>query len=253
MMEPVKRKYRLGLLGFLNALPLVHRFRDREEVEAVWDTPRPLTEMLKRGELDAAITSSYAYAAKLRSVISDLCIACEGRVVTVMLYANCTLDEIQTVEEDPASLTSNALTRIIFDERKQRVHFTPTLNYSTPLPANTARVLIGDANFHPPMPYEQVFDLAAVIWELYRLPCVFALWQGKAGVDGKLVKLIENAFAEVEENWDSLYAFAEKEWDVPPPAIRDYFQNVLHYRLTDKDREFLDFFRKKVHDLGLVW
>lgn len=249
----MERKYRLGLLGFLNALPLVHRLRDREEVEAVWDTPARLTRMLKLGQLDAAITSSYAYAAKLRSVISDLCIACEARIMTVMLYANCTLDEVERVEEDPASLTSNALTRIIFDERRQRVKFRPTVDYSAPLKSHTARVLIGDANFNPPMPYEQVVDLAALIWDLYRLPCVFALWQGKEGADGELIKLIENAFAEVEGNWDELYAFAEKEWDIPPSAIHDYFQNVLHYRLTDKDREFLDFFRKKVHDLGLVW
>jgi len=249
----MEKKYRLGLLGFLNALPLVHRLRDRQDIEAVWDTPARLTRMLKTRELDAAITSSCAYAAKLRSVISDLCIASEGRIMTVMLYANCPLDDVQAVEEDPASLTSNALTRIIFDQRDQRVRFEPTVDYSAPLKPNTARVLIGDANFNPPMPYELVFDLAALVWELFRLPCVFALWQGKEGVDGELVKLIESAFAEVEQNWDELYTYAERQWDIPPAAIHEYFQNVLHYRLTDKDREFLDFFRKKVHDLGLVW
>ncbi len=249
----MSKKYRLGLLGFLNALPLVHKLRGHEEVEEVWGNPAELTNLLRRREVDAAVTSSYAYAAKYRKLLCDLCIAAEKRAETVVLYSTVPLEKIKTVEEDPASLTSNALTRIIFADRGQHISFKPIDNYRAPLSSGSARLLIGDMNFNPPFRYDFAFDIASLIWDMYRLPCVFALWQGVEGIDGRIKELVEWAFKETEKDWSSLYEYASKHWNLPPMAIRDYFQNVLHYRLTDKDMEFLEFFAKKVHDLGLKW
>jgi len=258
------KKFRLGLLRFLNALPLTFKLRNHPEVEEVWGLPVELTDLLRAGKLDGALTSAYVYAKKYKGLISDLCIASEGRVQTVMLYSNSPIDEIRVIEEDPVSITSNAIVRIIFAERKQRVSFKQS--GSSPyrsgesgkgetfeLKEKTGRILIGDANFNPPFKADFVYDVATLVWEHFRLPCVFALWQGQRGVDGRLKELIEWAFEEVQKDWSALYQFAEKNWDIPRRAMEDYFQNVLHYRLTDKDKEFLEFFSKRVHDMRLPW
>ena len=246
------KKYRVGLLPFLNALPLVYRLQDHPRVKPTWGMPAELFHIMQQGKLDAALTSSFVYAAKLRSRITDLGVAADGRVLTVMVYSQDPLDEITTLEEDPASLTSNALTRIIFHERRQRVKYTPAPDVRARLAAKTRRVIIGDNNFRPPFTYHYAYDIATLIKELYGLPVVFALWQGSEPVDPGLVEVLESAYAEVEDNWDLLFKYSEKEWQLDHQAVVEYFGKVLHFRLSPKDLEFLEFFRQKVHELKLA-
>ncbi len=247
------KKYRLGLLKFLNSLPLVYKLRGHKEIEEVWGVPVVLTKLLRTGELDAALTSAYEYAKRGNSLLTELCIASEGRVETVKLYSNVPLDEITAIEEDPTSLTSNAIIRMVFEERKQRVSFKVGENPSAPLKEKTARLLIGDVNFNPSLKYNFAFDLASLVWEHFRLPCVYALWQTKDETDGRLKELVEWAYSEAKNDWNQIYTFAEKNWKLPQAIIVDYFQNVLHYQLTDKDKEFLEFFKKLIHDMALPW
>lgn len=246
------KKYRVGLLPFLNALPLVHGLQDHPRVKPTWGMPAELFYLMQDGKLDAALTSSFVYAAKLRSRVTDLGVAAEGRVITVMIYSQDSLDDIDVVEEDPASLTSNALTRIIFDERKQHVKFVPAKDVRAKLPPKTGRVIIGDQNFHPQFTFHHAYDIAALIDQLYKLPVVFALWQASEPVADELVEMLERAYSEVEEDWDGLCKYAEREWQVSHAALVDYFGKALHFRLSPRDLEFLEFFRQKVHELKLA-
>ncbi len=246
-------KYRLGLLKFLNSLPLTHKLRGHPEVEETWGVPAELTSLLRTGKLDAALTSAYEYASRQKNLLSDICIASIKRVETVKIYSNLPLENIRVLEEDPTSLTSNAIIRIIFEERKQRVSFKPAVSPDAPLAEASARLLIGDVNFNPPLPYNFAYDLAGLFWDHFRLPCVYALWQANNEVDGRLRELIEWAFEEAQRDWDSIVSYASKEWNLATAVVTDYFQNVLHYRLTDKDKEFLEFFKKRIHDLALRW
>jgi len=245
------KKYRIGLLPFLNALPLVYRLQEHPRVSATWGMPAELYRLLQAGQLDAALTSSFVYAAKLRSRITDLGVAAEKRVVTVTVYSQDPLDEITTLEEDPASLTSNALTRIIFHERRQRVKYMPAHDVRERLAPKHARVIIGDQNFQPPFTYHYAYDVATLFNQLFNLPVVFALWQGGEPVSVELAELLERAYSEVEDDWDSVCRYAEKEWNVTHKAVVEYFGTVLHFRLTPRDLEFLEFFRQQVHRLKL--
>lgn len=246
-------KYRLGLLKFLNSVPLTYKLRGHPEVIETVDVPVKLTKLLREGKLHAALTSAYEYARGAGKLITELCVASEKRVETVKLYSLSPLEEITIVEEDPTSLTSNAIIHIIFEERKQKVAYKAAKNPTAPLKEGTLRLLIGDINFNPPLKFNFAYDLAGLFWEHFRLPCVYALWQGGAEVDGRLRELIEWAFEEASKDWQAVYSFAEREWKLPPAIVRDYFQNVLHFRLTEKDHEFLEFFRKRIHDLALNW
>lgn len=246
------KKHRVGLLPFLNALPLVYKLQDHPKVKPTWGMPAELFHLMQQGGLDAALTSSFVYAAKLRSRITDLGVAADGRVLTVMIYAQDPLDEITTLEEDPASLTSNALTRIVFHERRHRVKYTPAPDVRARLAPKTGRVVIGDNNFRPPFTYHYAYDIATLIKELYGLPVVFALWQGSEPVDPALVEVLESAYAAVEDNWEALCKYSEKEWQLDHQAVVEYFGKILHFRLSPKDLEFLEFFRQKVHELKLA-
>ncbi len=245
-------KYKVGLLPFLNALPLVYRLQTRDSVEPVWGMPSELFHLMQAGKLDAALTSSFVYAAKLRTRITDLGVAAEGRVLTVMLYSQDPLDMVEVIEEDPASLTSNALMRIIFHERRQHVKFIPCPNLRGRLAPRTGRIVIGDHNFQPPFTYHHAYDVAALFHSIFKLPVVFALWQGGDSTPQPLVELLERAYAEVEADWEGTYKYAVREWAITHQAVEEYFGTILHFRLTPRDQDFLELFGRKVHELKLV-
>jgi predicted solute-binding protein len=245
-------KYRVGLLSFLNALPLVYKLQGHKAISPAWGLPAELFRMLQAGKLDAALTSSFAYAAKLRSRITDLGVAAEGQVLTVMLYAQDPLDEVTAIEEDPASLTSNALTRIIFHERRQRVKYSPCPNVRERLAPHTGRVIIGDNNFNPPFTYHYAYDIAALFHQHFKLPVVFAMWQGAENTPQPLVDILERAYAEVEDDWEGVCKYAEREWKLDHKAVVDYFGRILHFRLSPRDQDFLELFARKVRELKLT-
>ena len=111
MPPPARKILRLGVVPYLNALPLV-----AEDPRARWipHPPAQLVRQLKKGAIEAGLLPSLA-CARDRSLagIGASCIASRGPVGSVRLFLRVPLRGVRVVRLDPDSVTSVALLKIL--------------------------------------------------------------------------------------------------------------------------------------------
>ena len=83
------RKWRLGVVSYLNAKPLIAGLNTDRRIESVLDVPAQLAEKLDRGEVDAALVPVVDLARNDRRwrIVSDACIGCDGETLTVRVFS----------------------------------------------------------------------------------------------------------------------------------------------------------------------
>ena len=109
---------RIGVVPYLNALPLIEGLDGRPDVELRRAVPSRLSRWLADGEIDAAsLPIIDAGADPGYRVVPGIAIASRGPVRSVCLFHERPLDELRTVVLDPASRTSVVLLRILLERR----------------------------------------------------------------------------------------------------------------------------------------
>lgn len=243
---------RVGSVKYLNAVPLTRGLED----QVVFATPAKLAEMLRAGELDAALVSvTEALFHDLYDVLDEVAVASLGEVFSVFLAHRIPLEEIRQVHCDPASLTSVNLLKVLLAERGLRPEFVPLTDYAE-APRHDAVLLIGDPAIdflraaHEP---HQIWDLGAAWSELTKLPFVYAVWALRRSVE---TKALRQALREARkfglETLDYIIS-SRKEYDIE--FRRDYLSWHIHYHLgTDEKRglaRFIELLRR--HGFGPVF
>jgi chorismate dehydratase len=205
--------YRLGVVSFLNARPLIAGLEVDERVELLFDVPAKLPERLADGSVDAAlipIVDVLASRGRYR-VLSDACIGCDGETMTVRVFSQVPPDRVQRLWVDGDSHTSVALARVLWRELYNReLALQPLDGSSEDMARRQAVLLIGDKVVDPgrgSFAYE--VDLGGAWRQHTGLPFVFAVWayhavtdegeaQGSAGAawqlrERQLAQLLSNA------------------------------------------------------------
>lgn len=181
------RQTRIGVVSFLNAMPLWFALQHDETVELVADTPANLSTLMAQGRIDIALLPVVeALRSENLNFFPDLGISADGIVDSVGLFTREDLPNLKTVALSAASRTSNALARILIDEAGAKPNFTevdvkPDELTSRP---EDAVVMIGDACLRARLEdHDRVFvDLAAEWKILTGLPFVFAVWAGPSAL-----------------------------------------------------------------------
>jgi len=174
---------RVGSVKFLNAVPLTRGLED----QVVFATPARLAEMLRAGELDAALVSvTEVLFHDLYDVLDGIAVASLGQVLSVFLAHRSPPEQIRQVFCDTASLTSVSLLKVLLAERGLKPEFLPLASYTDAV-QHDAVLLIGDpAIDFLRAPHEhQIWDLGAEWSELTQLPFVYAVWALRRGVETK--------------------------------------------------------------------
>lgn len=172
------RPLRLGAVSYLNALPLLEGLDgDPAVAELVRAVPSRLGELLADGELDCALAPVVLLTEiEGLELVDGPIIGCDGDVRTVLLWSRVPPEELDIVDADPASRTSNALCRLLLTELRQRAGRDGVVSVGAN-PGAPARVIIGDAAFTaPPAGTAYVVDLGRLWKDLTGLPFVFAGW-----------------------------------------------------------------------------
>jgi chorismate dehydratase len=247
MSEPL----RIGSVPYLNGKPLIAWFDSADcDVDArlIYDVPSALAPMLRAGELDVAMVSSFeALRAPGLRIVPDVSISADGLVKSVRLFSRVPYGEIRTVAMDASSLTSVALSRIVladaFGAKPRCVPHPPDLEAM--LTACDAALLIGELRLFE-TPARFVLDLGEAGKALTGLPFVYAAWlapeePARPELDEALLRARLWGEARLEElsvEWAARMA-------LPLPAVQDYFHNVMRYDLDAPKRTALAEFRRR--------
>jgi len=265
MTEPLT----LGTVPYLNAEPLLHGLAGRDDVRVRAAAPSALGEMLRRGEVDAALVPSVEYfrlsaeggerdrgRRATRLVALDVAaIGSRGPVGSVRLFGYTEVKAVRRVHLDPASRTSNALARLLMVRQMGlSPHFAMPGEGRPGARAPDAEVVIGDRALRPPPEgVRWVVDLGEAWDRLVHLPFVYAFWAARAGTD---LERLRGLLAEARDAGlaarEAIAQAAAERLGLPVDRLRRYLLHQVRYTFGASERKGLRAFARMAAEEGLV-
>jgi chorismate dehydratase len=245
---------RLGVVSYLNAVPLVHGLEGDPRFTLVRDVPSRIAERLHAGEIDLGMIPSVEYAAGDYAIVPGIGIASRGPVRSVNLFHRRPVADVRHVALDASSRTSVALAKILL---RERLGHDPQYRTMGPpveemLAAADAALVIGD-----PALYFRGEAGRLDLGEEWRartgLPFVFAFWAGRPGaVDAAGVARLQQAlragqgaFAQIAAQYNGLGAGRGAESEA-------YLRRNIVYDLGEEELSGLREFYRRARALGLI-
>lgn len=230
---------------YANAAPLAHFLTEVcPTARVVYDRPSELTGMLLSGEVHAALIPVIDYLENPGlNIIDGVGICADGDVHSVILKCNCPLTEVQKIAKDPASKTSNALAKVIFEKHLKKP--VELLNADSAEEFD-ASIIIGDrALTDPESKYEQ-YDLASLWKEMTGLPFVFAVWAYRNDEHDheRLIEIILSAKKLGMSSIDELAAIHSEKLGISLERCREYLTSSIKYDLGPKEMEAINLFKQ---------
>lgn len=258
---------RLGVVSFVNTLPLIDGLTDVADVALKHSVPSRLIDQLVAGDVDVALCSSIDYQRTSTPLVILPVgqLGCDGPTLTVRLYSAEPLERITRVYCDTDSHTSVALMRIIL---KERFDITPELiDYDArehvaenrPIDWPQAMLLIGDkvvTDSPPAVRYPHQLDLGAAWRELTGRPFVFAMWMARADRDGDTLRLaaalLDRQRRHNIERLDRIIMTGAEPRRWPRDLASEYLAQRLRFDLTDEACAAAELFYEKAAAHGLI-
>jgi chorismate dehydratase len=258
---------RLGVVSFLNTLPLIEGLDRLRGVELVHTVPSQLIDRLLADELDVALCSSVDYQRSPEPlvIVPGGLLGCEGPTLTVRLYSTEPIERIERVCCDTDSHTSIALMLIVL---RDLYGITPeVIDYdarehvagSTPVEWPDAVLLIGDkvvTDSPPAVRYPHQLDLGEAWTELTGLPFVFAMWVARASTDPARMH-VASAVLDRQRRANRMrldtivhHRAPDRRW--PKDLAATYVKERLHYDWTPGHVAGLERFFTRCAELGLT-
>lgn len=248
----------LGVVSFLNALPLYARLKAAENLTVIPDVPSQLLRLVLEKRCTAALLPVAAYWGERQrlAMISDGCIASDGETMTVRVFSRVPPDQMTGLYVDSDSRTSVVLARLLWLELYGRgLEIIPWVHGEDPHQrAVEALLLIGDKVVtHRPRGFGFEVDLGAAWKHLTGLPFVFAAWFAEQGRDhsalAATLRLARDAgVADVEQ---IVREHASRHgW--PSALALTYLRDTMCYTLTETRRAGLERFFELAGRHGLL-
>jgi chorismate dehydratase len=236
-------KFSISVVSYLNARIFVkglqkYSFSTHPSIHL--DIPSICAEKLRDGRVDIGLIPLAALPSIPNGkIISDYCIAAEGKVNSVFVFSNTAIDKIHTIYLDPHSNTSNRLTKILCKAFwKVVVKFEKRDADIVPLKEGEGMVLIGDRCFDVMEEYSHRYDLAEDWHKAFNLPFVFAVWVANKEIPKQVLTEFNEALALGYSQLSNVI----KEHEHVHPLIHDYLSKNIHYILDEPKRQAIDLF-----------
>jgi chorismate dehydratase len=247
---------------YLNSAPLCYSFifgSQRDLCEFVPNTaPSTCTELLRDGEVDAALIPTIDYQ-KLPDlfIVPGASVAAFGEVRSVLLVSRKPLEQIRSVALDTQSRTSAALTKVLFEHfYSRRLRYIPWQpNLDEMLEVADAALMIGDPALVIRFSRSdlQIHDYAWLWRQMTGLPMVFAFWAVRKERAGQLAAInFEAAKREGRENLAQLVERYSRQLALPADFLRGYLAECVSYDLGGKEIEGLHRFFGLARQIGLI-
>ncbi len=248
----MNKRISVGAVSYLNTRPLLFGLKQSEalmdRITLIEDYPSKIAEKLLCNEIDIGLIP-VAMIPKIQDaqIVTDYCIGTENEVVSVAIFSEVPLVEVDTILLDYQSRTSVNLAKILLKEFwNKEVNFVEaTLDFRSKIKGTTAAVVIGDRALEQIKLSEYMYDLGAA-WKLHTgLPFVFAAWVANKSLDELFLEEFNaaNAFG-VNHIKEVLTTVNYEGYD-----IEKYFTQNLSYTFTKEKREGLKLFLNKLEQL----
>jgi chorismate dehydratase len=250
------RKLRISAISYLNTAPLMWDFEHAgagKHFEISYTIPSACARALAEGSADIGIIPAAAYAhIPDLLVLPDVAIASRRAVRSILLVSKKPLDGVGTVALDTSSMTSVALTKVLFEKYwgGKRTYMGMAPDLDTMLSRCDAALLIGDPALQVDRSRYQTLDLADEWIRLTGKPFVFAFWAVRAAALAEadatldLAKIFRESrdhglapasLDQIARDWATRLKLSEFE-------VRSYLTNHIYYELDPGCREGLQLF-----------
>lgn len=261
-------KLLMGKIDYINASPVYYGLDNGllpDWLEMIEGPPAVLNRMILEGTLPISPVSSAFYGMNHKDllVLPDLSISSVGRVLSVILMSNCSLDALDAkkliLTEDSA--TSVALLRLFMAENNVTPDcVTRRVRTLEDIPEDAdAALIIGDAALSEPWEsrFRQRFDLGDLWYRMTGLPFVFAVWvvsrsfaRENARAVRDIVTLLHQSRSQGNDHLETVISSGARKLGLPLPLIREYY-DLLFCDLDQPKIAGLETFFADLHDRGL--
>ena len=240
----------IAAVPYLNVAPLVNPLEEEPGVEIIRAKPSKLPAMLLSGEASVATLPIGAYLSDERfEIISDAAIASAGPVRSVAIFSKRPLEETHTAALDRASITSRALTRIIFEKfRGMKPKYVDAPNENA-----DAELVIGDNALRRERPGERIFDLGE-LWNVRTgLPFVYAAWIAVAGeTSPETARMLARARDKGVSDIERVSRIFASRSGFDTDFVLNYLKNNIHYTLGRSELEGVALFQEYLLEIGVI-
>lgn len=245
---------RLGLLSYINSLPLTYGLESGAILvpgQVLTAEPSRLNALALQGELDVtAVSSVEGSRLAAYELLEPFCLKSVGPVQSVRLYSLLPFEALaeQRIGVTSASATSRSLLQILLPTaRLETLHGEPELSRERP-----AALLIGDRALGEQAQARYVYDLGQEWFRETGKPMVWALYLVRRGFPE--TDSVRSAF-EASREWGrehmaEILKVASERTGLSPERLEDYF-SVLDYELDEASRAGLREFWQRAQALGL--
>ncbi len=265
-------RLRISAISYLNTAPLMWDFEHGEagrHFDISYTIPSACARSLQAGTADIGIIPAAAYAQIPNLlVLPEIAIASRQPVRSILLVSRVPLEEIRDVALDTSSMTSVALTKVLFAKwlggGREFKSMAPNLDRM--LETCDAGLLIGDPALQVDRSRYFALDLAEEWIRHTGKPFVFAFWAVRAVALGERGSHYEDAaplnlacifqrsrdHGLEPENLDHI----AREWaprvGISQQDVRSYLTENIYYHLDDRCLEGLELFYHYAAEIGAL-
>lgn len=249
---------RVGVVSYLNAMPLWFSLRHDPGVEVIPDTPARLADRMAAGTLDLGLLPVVeALRQPGLELYPSLGIGADGLVESVGLFTRKDLPEIGTVAVTAASRTSVALCKIILHAAGASPAWLEANLTAEELAERQedAVLLIGDTCLAArKLETDRVWVDLAAEWKLLTdLPVVFAVWAARPGVLSPAIRRrLHDTLRDGRTEVFELVRQAAMDTGWTEAELARYLSEVIQHELTPQHYKGLQEFARRAIELELL-
>ncbi len=260
------RRLRISAISYLNTAPLMWDFENGQigqHFEISYTLPSACARALAAGDADIGIIPAAAYTQiSGLQILPDVAIASRRAVRSILLVSKVPVQEIRTVALDTSSMTSVALTKILFAKwlGGARIYTAMEPVIEMMLEKCDAGLVIGDPALQIDRTRYQTLDLAEE-WILRTgKPFVFAFWAVRSEALREADPSLDLAAAFRDSRDHGLepasLALIEREWapklKLSESDVHEYLTENIDYRLDSDCLEGLRLFYRYGAEIGAL-
>ena len=260
------RRLRISAISYLNTAPLMWDFEQGDagrNFEIFYTLPSGCARALAEGSADLGIIPAAAYTQiPDLKILPDVAIASRRPVRSILLVSRKPMDEVRSVALDTSSMTSVALTKVLFEKwlggGRTFTSMEPVLEKM--LAQCDAGLLIGDPALQVDRSLYQTLDLAEEWIRFTGRPFVFAFWavRSEALQEADPALDIPSLFREsrdhglAQESLDRICREWAPRLGLTESGVRSYLTENIYYQLDAECLEGLRLFYRYAAELGAL-